>query len=93
MEIVGSKGANALCKKICDVLHLKDIVIKQLRFHGLDGTNAMRGQHTSLQRRLEHEVPHSKYVNCQNHCLALVFIHLIPKFQSLKEVDVNTLAV
>ena len=36
VEITGSKGAHALCQKC-----LYKIVIKQLRFHGLDGTNAM----------------------------------------------------
>ena len=75
---------------ICEVLHSKDIVIKQLHFHGLD---VMSGQHTGLQRRLKHEAPHSKYVNSRNYRLALAFVHLIPNFQSLKEVDVNILAV
>ena len=49
VEIIGSKGADTLCQKICDVLHSKDIAIKQIRFHGLYGTNAMSGQHTGLQ--------------------------------------------
>ena len=70
VEIIGSKGAGTFCQKICDVLHSKDIIIKQLRFHGLDGTNAISGQHTGLQHGLKHEAPYSKYVNCQSQCLA-----------------------
>ena len=59
-EIVGSKGAESLCTKICEVLVLKDTKIIQLRFHGLDGTNGMSGEHSGLQRRLNHEALHSK---------------------------------
>ena len=70
VEIIGSKGAGTFCQKICDVLHSKDIIIKQLRFHGLDGTNAISGQHTGLQHGLKHEAPYSKYVNCRSQCLA-----------------------
>ena len=79
VETIGSKGAGDLCQDICDVLHLKDIVIKQLCFHGLDSTNAITGQHTGLQRRLKHEAPHSEYMNCQNYRLVLVFVHLDTK--------------
>ena len=54
VEIIRSKDADALCQKVCYLLHSKDIIIKQLRFHGLDSTNAISGQHTGLQRKLKH---------------------------------------
>ena len=41
VEVVGSKGAEALCNKICEVLTEKQIDIKQMRFNGFDGTNTM----------------------------------------------------
>ena len=63
LEIVGSKGVEALRTKICEVLLSKAISITQLRFHGLDSTNAMNSKHCGLQRRLKHEAPHSRYVD------------------------------
>ena len=41
VEVVGSKCTDEFCKKICEVLLDKGIDIKQLRFHGYDGTNTM----------------------------------------------------
>ena len=87
VEVVGSKGAEELCKKICEVLRDKGVDINQLRFHGFDGTNTMSGERTGLQRHMRHLAPHSKYVNCRNHRLALVFVHLLPQFEPLTEVD------
>ena len=92
-EIPDSKGAEALCQKICEVLCAKDLDIKQLIFHGLDGTNSMSGERSGLQRRLRHESPHSKYVNCRNHRLALAFLHLMPQFKQLREADTTILAL
>ena len=92
-EMVGSKGTEALCTKNCEVLDSKDILITQLCFYALEGTDAMSGEHSGFQRRLKHETPYSKYVNCINYRLELVFVHLIPKFESLQEVDANVLAV
>ena len=93
VEVVGSKGAEELCKKICEVLRDKGVDINQLRFHGFDGTNTMSGERTGLQRRMRHLTPHSKYVNCRNHRLALVFVHLLLQFEPLTEVDSTILAV
>ena len=53
----------------------------------------MSGERSGLQRRLRHEAPHSKYVNCHNHRLALVFVHLTPQFKQLREVDATVLAL
>ena len=54
VEVVGSKGAEALCRRICEVLQKKGVGVNQLRFHGLDGTNAMSVEIFGLQRRLRH---------------------------------------
>ena len=54
VEIIGSKGAEALCNKIQEVLKSKGIDISLMRFHGMDGTNTMSGERTGLQRRLSH---------------------------------------
>ena len=83
VEIQDSKGAETLCQKICEVLCVKGLDIKQLIFHGLDRTSAMSGERSGLQRQLRHEPPHSKYVNCHSHRLALVLVHLIPQFKQL----------
>ena len=81
VEIQDSKGAEALCQKICEVPCVKGLDIKQLIFHELDGTNAISGERSGLQRRLRHEASHSKYVNCRNHRLALVFVHFMRQFK------------
>ena len=93
VEVVGSTGAEALCQIICKVLREKGVDINQLRLNGFDGTNTMSGEISGLQRRLQHLVPHAKYVNCRNHRLALVFVYLISKFQVLADVDALILAV
>ena len=83
VEVNGSKGAEALFNLICNVLKRKGIDIKQMRFNGMDGTTTMSGQRSGLQRRFRHEVPHTKYINCRDHKLALVFVHLLPNFKAL----------
>ena len=47
----------------------------------------MSGKQSRLQRRFRHEVPQTKYINCRNHKLALVFVHLLPDFKALQNVD------
>ena len=86
VEVYGSKGAKALFNLICDVLKRKGIDIKQMRFNGMDRTTTMSGKQSELQRRFRHEVPHRKYINCRNHKLALVFVHLLPNFKALRNV-------
>ena len=95
VEIVGSKGAEALFNKIKEVFVEKGLSLNQMRFNGMDGTNTMSGETSGLQRRFRHEVPHSKYMNCRNHKLALVFVHLLkdPRFKSLCDVDGLLLSV
>ena len=78
VEIVGSKGAEALHQIICEVLQEKGIDINLLRFNGFDGTNTMSGKISELQQRLQHLVSHAKYVNCCNHRRVCVFDFKIP---------------
>ena len=87
------KIVKALCQKICEVFSGKGLDIKQLIFHGLDRTNAMSGKRLGLQKRLCHEAPHSKYVNCCNDSLALIFVYLMPQFKQLRGVDATVLAL
>ena len=49
VEVVGSKGAEALFKLICEVLQDKGVDINQMRFNGFDGTNTMSGETSGLQ--------------------------------------------
>ena len=60
VEVVGSKGAEALFKLICEVLQDKGVDINQMRFNGFDGTNIMSGEISGLQCRFRHLVPYSK---------------------------------
>ena len=83
VEVYVSKGAEALFNLICNVLKRKGIDIKQMRFNGMDQTNTMSGERSRLQRRFRDEVPHTKYINCRNHKLALVFVHLLPNIMAL----------
>ena len=87
VEVIGSKGAEALFNLICKVLEEKGIDINRMLFNGMDGTNTMSGERSGLQRRFRHKVSHAKYINCRNHKLALVFVHLLPCFKVLEDVD------
>lgn len=64
-----------------------------MRFNGFDGINTMSREISGLQRRFRHLVPHTKYVNCRNHRLALAFVHLLTKHKSLAATDAVILAV
>ena len=72
----------ALFKLICEVLQDKGVDINQMRFNGFDGTNTMSGEISGLQRRFCHLVPHS-----------LVFVHLLPKYKTLMDVDAVIISV
>ena len=58
-----------------------------MHFNGMDGTNTIKGERSELQRRFRREVPHIKYINCGYHKSALVFVHLLPNFKALQNVD------
>ena len=91
--MVRSKGAEELFKLICEVLRDKGVDINQTRFNGLDGTNAMSGEISGLQRWFRHLVLHSKYTNCRNDQLLLVFVHLLPKYKTLMDVDAKIICL
>ena len=93
VEVVGNKGAQALCTKIFNVLESKGLNIENMRFNRMDGTNTISGQISGLQRQFRHLVPHTKYMNCRNHKLALVFVHLLDKYETLKAVDTTLVSV
>ena len=44
----------------------------------------MSGEQKGLQRLIRHTAPHSQYLNCRNHRLALCLVHLIPHYQKLE---------
>ena len=47
----------------------------------------MSGEQKGLQRLIRHTAPHSQYLNCRNHRLALCLVHLIPRYRKLLELD------
>ena len=47
----------------------------------------MSGQYDGVQRRIWNYVPHTVYINCRCHRLALCFEHLMDDFPWLKTVD------
>ena len=47
----------------------------------------MSGEISGLQRRIRHISPHSMYVSCRRHRLALCFKHLIDQFSWLAKLD------
>ena len=48
---------------------------------GMDGKNAISREGKGLERRIRHTAPHSIYINCNNHRLALCLKHMIPRYQ------------
>ena len=71
-----------------DNVDLHEIIMKHLesknldfliiRFLGLDGANAMRGEQKGLQRLVCLTASHSQYRNLRSQQLALCLAHLIP---------------
>ena len=90
VEVVGSKGTEALFKL---VLQDKEVDINQMRFSGFDGTSTMVGEISGLQCQFRHLVPLSKYINCRNNRLALIFVRLLPKYKTLMDVDAIIISV
>ena len=92
-EVVGSKGKEALFKLIFEVLQNKEVDINQMQFNGFDGTSTMGGEISGLQCQFCNLVPLSKYINCRNNRLALVFVRLLPKYKTLMDVDAIIISV
>ena len=87
VKLTTSKKAIDLHETIVTLIKEKGINPSFIRFSGLDGTNAMSGERKGLQRLLRHTAPHAQYLNCRNHRLALCLVHLIPRYQKLRELD------
>ena len=60
-----------------------------MSLNGMDGTNTISGEISGLQRHIRHITPHTKYMNCSNHKLALMFVHLLDQYEVLKAVDTS----
>ena len=65
----------------------RGIDISRTRFVCFDGTNAMSGEKTGVQRRYRCEAPFSIYIYFRCHRLALCFKHLVNKFPWLSGTD------
>ena len=64
---VSSTKSEVLMDKVQEILLNNNIDIPNTRFSCLDGTNAISGEHTGLQRRIHDLAPFSIYVNCICH--------------------------
>ena len=64
---VSSTKSEVLMDKVQEILLNNNIDISNTRFSCLDGTNAMSGEPTGLQRRIHNLAPFSIYVNCRCH--------------------------
>ena len=87
VKLTTSKKAVDLHEIIMKGLESKNLDSSCIRFSGLDGTNAMSGEEKGLQRLIRHTAPHSQYLNCRNHILALCLVNLIPRYRKLLELD------
>ena len=65
----------------------RGIDISRTRFVCFDGTNAMSGEKTGVQRRYRCEAPFSIFIYFRCHRLALCFKHLVNKFPWLSGTD------
>ena len=86
LEVPSTKSA-VLLDELVKILKEREIDPQKTRFCCLDGTNSMSGEISGLQRRIRHISPHSMYVNCRCHRLALCFKHLIDQFSWLAKLD------
>ena len=82
VQIKGNTGAAKICEKTIEIFHDKGIGLG-MRFSGFDGLNSISGTITDLQQCLHHLSPHMKYINCQNHWLPLIFVHLLKECKGL----------
>ena len=82
LDVPSTKSA-ILLEKLVKILKKPEIDPQKIRFCYLDGANSMSGERPGLQKRICHISPHSTYVNCRCHRLALCFKHLIDQFSWL----------
>ena len=84
---VSSTKSAVLLEKLVKILKEPEIDPQKIRFCYLDGANSMLGEIPGLQKRICHISPHSIYVNCRCHRLALCFKHLTDQFSWLAKLD------
>ena len=87
VKLITSKKAVDLHVIIMKHLEAKNLDFSCIYFSGLDGTNVISGEQKGYQCWIRHTAPHSQYLNCRNHRLALCLVHLIPCYQKLLELD------
>ena len=87
------KEAANLHDVIMGLLASKGLDITLIRFCGMDRTNAISSERKGLQRRIRHTSPHSIYINCNNHRLALCLKHMIPRYHTLIKLDGMLLSI
>ena len=84
---MATKRAPDIRDKILEVFAEKGIDTKKIFFNGFDVTNTMSGERGGLQRYMRNESPFSKYINCRSHRFALVFKHLMTRYQVVNSLD------
>ena len=87
MLVTPSHPKCVLLDKLVKILKEQEKDLQKTRFCCLDGTNSMLGEISGLQRRICHTSPHSIYVNCRCHGVALCFKHLTDQFSWLAKLD------
>jgi hypothetical protein len=77
--------AKALYQAMKKVLSDDKIEQKLIKFICFDGTNVMSGDKGGVQTLWRKDHPSVIYINCRNHRLALVFVHLKKRFHQISE--------
>ena len=67
IALVSSIKSEILMDEVQEILLNNNISIFNTCFSCLDGTNAISGEHTSLQMRIHNLAPFSIYINCRCH--------------------------
>jgi hypothetical protein len=80
-------GAKALYSAMKKLLNEADIKQELVKFICFDGTNTMSGERGGVQALWRKDFPATIYINCRNHRLALVFVHLKKKFPLISQFD------
>ena len=80
-------GAHQLYSSMKTVLEDLNIEQKLVKFICFDGTNTMSGPQGGVQKLWRDDYKDVVYINCRNHRLALVFVHLKRIYPLVNEFD------